>query len=53
MRRGMGDLLLVFGKMLENGRAGGKSLANKSLANKSLANKSLAKKPLANKSSVK
>jgi len=31
----MGDLLLVFGKMLENGRAGGKSLANKSLANKS------------------
>jgi hypothetical protein len=26
----MGDLLLYLGKMLENGRAGGKSLANKS-----------------------
>jgi len=29
----MGDLLLVFGKMLENGRAGGKASMNKSSVN--------------------
>jgi hypothetical protein len=27
-----GDLLLIFGKMLENDRAGGKPLVNKPLA---------------------
>jgi hypothetical protein len=29
-----GDLLPLFGKMLENDRAGGKPLVNKSLVNK-------------------
>jgi hypothetical protein len=40
-----GDLLLMFGKMLENGCAGGKSLLNKSLLNKPLLNKPLVEQP--------
>jgi hypothetical protein len=40
-----GDLLPMFGKMLENDRAGGKPLVNKPLVNKPLVNKPLVKQP--------
>jgi hypothetical protein len=48
-----GDLLLMFGKMLENDRAGGKPLLNKPLLNKPLLNKPLLNKPLLNKPLLK
>jgi hypothetical protein len=35
----------MFGKMLENDRAGGKPLVNKPLVNKPLVNKPLVKQP--------
>jgi hypothetical protein len=44
-----GDLLPIFGKMLENERAGGKPSVNRSSVNKPAVNKPAANKPSVNK----